>query len=464
MVFSSSVFLFVFLPVLLFAYYVSPKKLKNYVLLGASIVFYAWGEPKNVFLMILSIIVNYIIGLLVEKTNLANKLKLKKALMVIAIIYNLAMLFAFKYLNFAVNIVNMVFRGNITIAQIALPIGISFYTFQILSYVIDVYRGEVKAQKNFFHLALYVSLFPQLIAGPIVRYSDVEKQIVDREVNLEKLRIGVVRFCAGFAKKVIIADRLSVLVDIVFAGSNPSIFNNWVGIIAYSLQIFFDFSGYSDMAIGLGKMLGFDFLENFDYPYISESVQEFWRRWHISLGSWFRDYLYIPLGGNRKGEVRTYINLIIVFFMTGLWHGASFNFIVWGLFYAVFQVIERLGFNKVLKKLPKAFRHIYALAVIVFGWIFFRADNLTAAISYIRGMFVLSGSDGVNFLYVMNKSYWFYLAVGILLSIPNTKLKNFITKTNIGKNALDILTLLFFVVAICFMLGSGYSPFLYFRF
>ncbi|MCQ2532314.1 MAG: MBOAT family protein [Saccharofermentans sp.] len=459
MVFSSTVFLFIFLPALLVVYHVVPRILKNYVLLAASIAFYAWGEPKNVFIMILSIVVNYILGLLVERFN-----KQKKVFLVLAVVYNLAMLFVFKYLNFSVGIINTIFRSNVQIAQIALPIGISFYTFQILSYVIDVYRGEVKAQKNFFHLALYVSLFPQLIAGPIVRYSDVEKQIVDRKVDLNKFREGAIRFCVGFSKKVLIADQVAGYVDQIFGGAYPSIISYWVGIIAYSLQIFFDFSGYSDMAIGLGKMFGFDFLENFDYPYISQSVQEFWRRWHISLSSWFRDYLYIPLGGNRKGTVRTYINLCIVFFMTGLWHGASFNFIVWGLFYAVFLVIERLGFKNVLAKLPRVIRHLYAILVAMFGWIFFRAETLTAALQYIKGMFVLQGKDFAKFVFVINPMYIFFIVVGIIFCMPHNKIKDLVNKHEATMIIADFVKVLVFALAISYMLGSGFSPFLYFRF
>lgn len=344
MVFSSSVFLFAFLPIVLFVYFFAAEKYRNFVLLGASLLFYAWGEPKNIVVMLISIAVNYLFGFAV-----AREWKVKKIALVLSVIYNLGVLFVFKYLNFAVDTVNRVSGAQIEIAQIALPIGISFYTFQIMSYVIDVYRGNVKVQKNLIDLALYISLFPQLIAGPIVRYIDVERQIKRRLTTFEGAKIGVIRFAIGFSKKVLIADQLAVLADTCFAGANPSIWLNWIGIVAYSLQIFFDFSGYSDMAIGLGKIFGFDFLENFNYPYISQSIQEFWRRWHISLSSWFRDYLYIPLGGSRAGKVRTYINLMIVFFLTGLWHGASFNFIVWGLFYAVFLVLERLGLAEILK-------------------------------------------------------------------------------------------------------------------
>lgn len=460
MVFSSSIFLFAFLPLLLLLYAVVPvERYRNVILLLASLGFYAWGEPKNIMIMLLSIAINYALGFAVEKDW-----KFKKLFLVVTVVYNLGILFIFKYLNFAVDTINHISGSSIEIAQIALPIGISFYTFQIMSYVIDVYRGNVKAQRNILNLGLYISLFPQLIAGPIVRYVDIESQITGRKISWDKAREGVIRFAIGFSKKVLIADQLSTLVDTVFGNAYPSIIANWIGIIAYTLQIFFDFSGYSDMAIGLGKMFGFDFLENFNYPYISQSIQEFWRRWHISLSSWFRDYLYIPLGGSRKGNLRTYINLIIVFFLTGLWHGASFNFIVWGLFYVIFLIIERLGFKNVLAKLPRAVRHIYSLLIIMTGWIFFRAENLSAAVSYIKGMFVTAGKDVVNFEFIMNRQYWFFLIAGIFFSMPHPKLKALAHKTEITEFISDILLMLVFIIAICYMVGSGYSPFLYFRF
>lgn len=459
MVFSSSIFLFVFLPALFFFYFLAADRHRNMVLLIASIIFYAWGEPKNILLMFLSIIINYILGLLIEKIW-----KHRRFFLIFAVIYNLGMLFIFKYLNFAVDTINQVAGTEIKIAQIVLPIGISFYTFQIMSYVIDVYFGRVKAQKNFVNLALYIALFPQLIAGPIVRYTDIEKQIGQRTTTWEKADVGVVRFMTGFSKKVLIADQLAPLVDTCFAGTYPSIYANWIGAVAYTLQIFFDFSGYSDMAIGLGKIFGFDFPENFNYPYISQSIQEFWRRWHITLSSWFRDYLYIPLGGSRAGKTRTYINYVIVFFMTGLWHGASFNFIVWGLFYVVFLIMERLGWNNVLKRLPRIVRHVYTIFIIIIGWVFFRADTLASAILYIKGMFRTAGRDAVNFAYIMNRQLWFFLIIGILFSIPHPKIERFFEQSATAKFTREMLVTVVFIIAICYMVGSGYSPFLYFRF
>lgn len=459
MVFSSSIFLFVFLPVLLFLYFLATDRHKNSILLMASLIFYAWGEPKNVLLMCLSILINFAFGFLVEKTW-----KLRRLFFVSAVIYNIGMLFIFKYLNFAISIGTKITGVKILVPEIALPIGISFYTFQIMSYVIDVYRGKVKAQTNLVNLALYVALFPQLIAGPIVRYTDIEKQIIKRTITWGNGRIGIVRFMAGFSKKVLIADQLSTLVDLCFSGAYPSIYINWAGAVAYTLQIYFDFSGYSDMAIGLGKIFGFDFPENFSYPYISQSVQEFWRRWHITLSSWFRDYVYIPLGGSKCGKTRTYINYVIVFFLTGLWHGASFNFIVWGLFYVVFLIVERSGWNKTLAKLPRVVRHIYTLLVIIFGWVFFRSDTLTSALLFMKGMFSITGRDNENFLYIMDRERWFFLIVGILLSVPYPKINAFFEKNLFGKITQKALLTMIFIIAICYMVGSGYSPFLYYRF
>lgn len=458
MVFSSSFFLFAFLPAVLLTYFFANDRIKNLVLLAASLFFYAWGEPKNIFLMLITIAVNYVCGLCIER-----KEKYQKFSLIFAVLFDLGCLFVFKYLNFTVDTINSLFASSVQVKRIALPIGISFYTFQIMSYVIDVYRKEVPAQKNILNLGLYLSLFPQLIAGPIVRYVDVAREIDDRNSTQEDIYIGIMRFCVGFSKKVLLADQLSPLVDIAFSGE-PSIFLKWVGIVAYALQIYFDFSGYSDMGIGLGRIFGFRFLENFNYPYISRSIKEFWRRWHISLSTWFRDYLYIPLGGSRKGTARTYINLMIVFFTTGFWHGASFNFIVWGLYYGVFLVLERLQWGKILNKLPKVLQHFYTLVLVLVGWVFFRANDLSAALEYIKGMFVPAGSDLVYLNYHMNLQYWFCLFAGIVLSIPHRKIETRIRSTKAGYWLMDILVFVVFLLAICYMVGSGYSPFLYFRF
>ncbi len=460
MVFSSTIFLFIFLPVCLFFYFIVDKKFKNLVLLIFSLIFYAWGEPKSVILMLFSILFNYFFGILVEKDNKY----IKKSSLILACVYNLGVLFVFKYLNFSIDTFNELFNQNIEIAKIALPIGISFYTFQNLSYVIDVYRGNVKAQRKFLDLALYVSLFPQLIAGPIVRYINIQKQIINRVSSIKRVREGLVRFQVGFIKKVLIADVLSGLVDIAFRGEYPSIYTNWIGAIAYALQIYFDFSGYSDMAIGIGRILGFKFLENFNYPYISRSIQEFWRRWHISLSSWFKDYVYIPLGGSREGNFKTYRNIFIVFLLCGTWHGASFNFIFWGVYYALFLMFERAIGKSLLEKLPLIFRHFYAILVVLVGWVFFRADTMIDAVKYLKGMVTFQGKDLANFNFIMNGEYYLFLIVGILCSMPHTKIKNFFKKTIFRICISDFLTLLIFLVAISYMVGKGHSPFLYFRF
>lgn len=461
MVFSTPIFLFLFLPAVLVLNYIIPKKYiaaKNVVLLIASLFFYAWGEPKNVLLMLLSIAVNYVCGLLLGRFD--SDEKKRKVVLWASVVFNLGLLFFFKYFNFV--------TGGL-FPVIKLPIGISFFTFQIMSYTIDVYRRSVEPQKNLVKLALYISLFPQLIAGPIVRYIDVEKQLTYRECTAEKTARGMIRFSMGLAKKVIVSNTVAAICDGIFGSTNTvPAFTAWVGVICYALQIYFDFSGYSDMAIGMGHMLGFDFLENFNYPYVSCSVQEFWRRWHISLSSWFRDYLYIPLGGNRRGKVRTYINLIIVFACTGLWHGASFSFIVWGLWHGLFLVIERLGFKKVLDKLPKFIGWIYTMLVVLVGWVFFRADTLSAAMKYLGEMFSFSGGVANGMAQFDNLSF-IITVIAIVLCTPVYQfLKGKLEKTDGGKKAAFVIGAVLatglFILSVIFLTGSGYNPFIYFRF
>ena len=461
MVFSTPIFLFLFLPAVLVLNYIIPKKYiaaKNVVLLIASLFFNAWGEPKNVLLMLLSIAVNYVCGLLLGRFD--SDEKKRKVVLWASVVFNLGLLFFFKYFNFV--------TGGL-FPVIKLPIGISFFTFQIMSYTIDVYRRSVEPQKSLLKLALYISLFPQLIAGPIVRYIDVEKQLTYRECTAEKTARGMIRFSMGLAKKVIISNTVAAICDGIFGSTNTvPAFTAWVGVICYALQIYFDFSGYSDMAIGMGHMLGFDFLENFNYPYVSCSVQEFWRRWHISLSSWFRDYLYIPLGGNRRGKVRTYINLIIVFACTGLWHGASFSFIVWGLWHGLFLVIERLGFKKVLDKLPKFIGWIYTMLVVLVGWVFFRADTLSAAMKYLGEMFSFSGGVANGMAQFDNLSF-IITVIAIILCTPVYQfLKGKLEKTEGGKKAAFVIGAVLatglFILSVIFLTGSGYNPFIYFRF
>lgn len=463
MIFSSVLFLFIFLPIVMAIYFLIYGRLKNVWLLIASLFFYSWGEPQYVFLMLVSILVNYILGIIMEIARQKKRLFYSNVCLSCTILFDIGMLFYFKYFDFFVRNINQLFSVSIQLKNIALPIGISFYTFQIMSYVIDVYRGKVQAQRNILNLGLYISFFPQLIAGPIVRYIDIENQIRERKVHLDQVYQGMRFFIVGFSKKILLADQLASLVDSIFMRNGISAPSAWIGIVAYSLQIYFDFSGYSDMAIGLGKIFGFEFVKNFDFPYISKSIKEFWRRWHISLSTWFKDYVYIPLGGSRCKPWRSYVNLIIVFFLTGFWHGASWNFIVWGLYYVIFLIIERTWLGTRLEKLPVVLRHLYALFVIIIGWVFFRANDLTSALVYIKNMFVWN-QDSWKDLYInMNKEYAFFMATGMIFSTP--LVSRIGEKIALISDVLyDIILGLIFVLAISYMLGSGFSPFLYFRF
>lgn len=480
MVFSSNVFLFVFLPLVLVLYYLIHPNLRNIFLLTASLFFYYWGEPKFVLVMILSIIWNYISGLLLGLSihRCPEKTFLKKGILFVSVFVSLSLLYYFKYYDFSINLLNQTFHLELAVKNIALPIGISFFTFQGLSYVVDVYRGDVKAQKNLIKLGMYISLFPQLIAGPIVRYIDIEKEVNHRNVTLDDFYAGVTRFVIGLSKKVIISNPLAYQVDLIFAQntSNLQLTTAWLGAIMYSLQIFFDFSGYSDMAIGLGRMFGFTFLENFNLPYIASSIKEFWRRWHISLSSWFRDYLYIPLGGNRRGNV--YCNLIIVFFLTGLWHGASLNFIVWGLWHGLFQIIERILTQKksflLRDDLPiygMVLRRIYTLMVVLIGWVFFRAENLTIALDYLKVMFGFSHADTVYFqtMYYLDRFTLFILVLAIIFStnLPQMmryKMKNVVVLNRIFPVLSSLSIILLLIVSAIMVMASSYNPFIYFRF
>lgn len=463
MVFTSPIFLFFFLPLCLLLYFAAKGKFRNYVLLLMSLCFYAWGEPVYILLMIFSIVINYFLGIFIEKKG--------KVFLAASLVFNISTLFCFKYLNFFIDSINDIFNCNINMIYIALPIGISFYTFQIMSYTIDVYWKNVSAQKNILNLALYISLFPQLIAGPIVRYIDIEEQIGERTVTVDKIYKGILRFMKGFSKKVLLADQLSPLVAAAFEVNCTFNYSsaglNWAGIIAYTLQIYFDFSGYSDMAIGLGEIFGFEFVENFNFPYISSSVKEFWRRWHISLSTWFRDYIYIPLGGSRCSKIKSYRNLWIVFCLTGIWHGANWTFVFWGIYYAFFLTIERMRFGKILDRCPMILKHLYTMAVVVFGWVFFRAESMKVALLYIKGMFDFSHNGRMIFHYNMNKQYWFFLIIGCILAIPYGGGRAAFNKLFSEKKYVylgNIITMSIFLVALCYMIGTGFSPFLYFRF
>ncbi|WP_395546959.1 MULTISPECIES: MBOAT family O-acyltransferase [unclassified Lacrimispora] len=475
MVFASSIFLLLFFPTVLSIYYLINPKYRNLWLFIASFVFYAWGGLQYALLILFSTIANFCFGKYIGEENCKHP----KTILIVSIVFNLGILGFFKYFNFIVNGLNY-FIGfidpnfNINVPIIPLPIGISFFTFQIMSYVIDVYRKQVQSQKKFVNLGLYIMLFPQLIAGPIVRYIDVEKEIDNRSINIDDIREGLKRFILGLAKKVFIANFTAKLADYAFTSVYLNTPLAWLGILSYSLQIYFDFSAYSDMAIGMGRIFGFHFLENFNYPYISSSIQEFWRRWHISLSSWFKDYLYIPLGGNRKGLVRTYINNIIVFFCTGLWHGAALNFIVWGLYHGTFLIIERIGVNKLLKKIPKFFSHIYTILIFMIGWVFFRANTLMDAVTYIKKMFVLDVTHMEYFFLSLDNFAIFMVILGIIFSTPvvgfvKAKISKYCKEgtlrvNNVGIVLVDLLYLLLFMISIIFVVGSKFNPFIYFRF
>lgn len=458
MIFSSNIFMYIFLPATLLLYFFGNSKVRNVVLLAASLLFYAWGEPVYVCLMLTSILLNYFAALAMERFD--EKVAARKIILWLTVALNLLGLVYFKYIDFLVSNVNAVFHSEIEQPNVALPIGISFFTFQAMSYVIDVYWRNVKAQKSLMKLALYISFFPQLIAGPIVRYIDIEKDMDNRTVDSQKLYEGVKRFMVGFAKKILLADQLAPLADSAFAELQLNAGVAWLGILAYSLQIYFDFSAYSDMAIGLGRIFGFEFMENFNYPYISKSVKEFWRRWHISLSTWFRDYVYIPLGGSRCSKARTYGNLLTVFFLTGIWHGASWNFVVWGMYHGLFQLLERGKFGRLLEKCNTGIRRIYTLIVVLFGWIFFRAENLTAAIKYIGNMFNFSGNWWGDLAFVMNREYALFLVAALVFSCPLGKK----IEAVLPRKIYDALLVCLFCIALAYMVGKGFSPFLYFRF
>lgn len=440
--------------------------IKNIVVLAASICFYAWGGAKYLFLLLILIVVNYICGLAIEKTMHP------KVFLIIGLCTDILTLVFYKYLNFIFDNIQKVvplFGGNepaFEIPMIALPIGISFFTFQIISYLIDVYRKEVPAQKNIAWLALYIMMFPQLIAGPIVRYGDVNKEIGYRTTSLAMVENGLKRFILGFSKKIFLANCTGFMADQIFntAYEMNTIFA-WLGVFCYTMQIFYDFSAYSDMAIGLGSIFGFHFNENFNYPYSSTSIKEFWRRWHISLSTWFRDYVYIPLGGNRKGNARTYCNLFFVFLLTGIWHGAAWQFIFWGVFHGVFLLIERAGFDKILKKLPAFLTHIYTMLVVMIGWVFFRASDLDQAFLFLKKMFVLDLTpvNNPDFLSGFTMMFW---VISVLAIVASTPIFKKIGESRVGQ--IKWLTysgyLVLFVISIVYLAGLSYNPFIYFKF
>ena len=477
MVFSSLLFLFRFLPAVLILYYIAPRKLRNVILLLFSLFFYAWGEPKYVFLMLFTITMDFFIGKGIDKAKKEGNQKKAKRFLMTSILVDLSILGFFKYADFLIGTVNTLTGAGIPLLGIPLPIGISFFTFQTMSYTIDVYKGSTEVQKNWIKYGTYVSMFPQLIAGPIVQYKTVEKELMHRKVTLEDFSEGAFRFSVGLAKKVLLANQIGSLWDSISQLNHMSVATAWLGAIAYSFQIYFDFSGYSDMAIGLGRMFGFYFLENFNFPYMSKTITEFWRRWHISLSSWFREYVYIPLGGNRKGLVRQLFNIMIVWMLTGLWHGANWNFVLWGVYYGVLLMIEKLFLLKWLDKLPNWIGHIYSMFLVVIGWTIFAQTDIHQLGEYLKTMF------GIGHVAVADSDFLYFLGSNAVLLVAliaaSIDYRVWMRRLKQGKDATvydaiatskgwtiakPVLMVVFLLVSFAFLVGDSYNPFLYFRF
>ena len=473
MIFSSLLFLFRFLPAVLVLYYLAPRPLRNLVLLLCSLVFYAWGEPVYIILMIVSILVSYTGGILVDRFKTQGKRRAARAALLGSSVVSLSLLGFFKYADFVIGTVNSLTGAGINLLKIALPIGISFYTFQTMSYTIDVYRGEAKVQKNLISFGAYVTMFPQLIAGPIVQYKTIDRQLRTRKETAGQFAYGIHRFMIGLGKKVLLANNAGVLWDTISSMEHTQIpvVMSWMGLAAYTFQLYFDFSAYSDMAIGLGHMFGFRFLENFNYPYISKSITEFWRRWHISLSTWFRDYVYIPLGGNRVGVWKHIRNILVVWMLTGIWHGASWNFVLWGIYYGILLLIEKFVLGKYLKKLPGVFQHIYCMFFVMLGWNLFVFDDMSAGISFARALF---GTYGAGFcsretLYLLYNN----AVLLVLLILGSTQLParagNWICAKLRGKETLltivkNVFYVGIFLLSVAWLVDASYNPFLYFRF
>ena len=462
MVFTSISFIYYFLPLLLICYFVVPKKFRNIVLLMFSVLFYFYGEPKYILLMLIEVFISYVVGLLIDKYKSKN-------ILIIGIFIHVLLFGIFKYFNFIIININNLFHSNLNLLNVVLPIGISFYTFQIISYEIDVYNKKVNVQSNILKYFLYVFLFPQLIAGPIVRYQDVNNEIDNRNVTFEMFASGVRRFIIGLSKKVIIANNLGELCNIYLNLGDKSVLFTWTFAISYMLQIYFDFSGYSDIAIGRGKMLGFNFPENFNYPYMAKSITDFWRRWHMTLSSWFRDYVYIPLGGNKKGVLKQIRNILIVWSLTGLWHGASWNFIVWGLYFGILLILEKFILKKYFSNVPKFIKCIYTLFLVMISFVIFQGDRLSSAFNIIKGLFGLNGELFINnvTLYYL-KGYVLFIVLGVIGA--TNYVKNLVIKISNGKgkkiiNILEpIYLLILLIIVTMYLIDSSYNPFLYFRF
>ena len=472
MIFSSLLFLFRFLPIVLILYYAVPKKLRNLILLLVSLVFYAWGEPVYVILMIVSILISWTGGLAVDHFQVRGNDRAARISLALSVALGLSLLFFFKYADFAIRTFDQITGSDIPLLQLALPIGISFYTFQTISYIIDVYRGSASVQRNIISYGAYVTMFPQLIAGPIVQYKTIDRQLRSRKESSEEFAEGVMRFMTGLGKKVLLANNAGVLWDSIRGmdpGTMPAL-TAWIGIAAYTFQIYFDFSGYSDMAIGLGHMFGFRFLENFEHPYESRSVTEFWRRWHISLGTWFREYVYIPLGGNRAGTLKLIRNTMIVWFLTGFWHGADWNFMLWGLYYGILLLLEKLVWGKQLEKLPSWVRHVYCMVIVMVGWYLFSYNEIAGGTHYLAAMFGAGGSfmnrGTVYFLY-SNAVLLIFLIAGST-SLPSRIASRILGKCASSNTATVALrgafTVAVFLLSVAYLVSASYNPFLYFRF
>lgn len=464
MVFSSIPFLFFFFPIFLLLYYISPFKIKNLILLIFSLIFYAWGEPVYIVLMIFSSVVDYTNGRLIEKYR-DNKV-LKRTFMICSVVINLALLGFFKYSDFLIENINNLFNLSIPLLELGLPIGISFYTFQTMSYSIDVYRGDVKAEHNFLNFMTYVSMFPQLIAGPIVRYQTVSEELSKREITFSKFTSGFVRFLQGLFKKVLIANNVGYVWSVISGdASEISLLTAWLALFMFAFQIYFDFSGYSDMAIGMGKMLGFTYLENFNYPYISKSITEFWRRWHISLSTWFKDYVYIPLGGSRCKRIINIRNILIVWMLTGIWHGAAWNFLLWGLYFGILLILEKFVLKRFLEKLPSFLKHVYAIFFILVGWLIFAFDDMSLLKEYALKLFANPFIIDAQFMQYFT-NYFVIIVVAIIFSMPIYPY----VKEKFKFNNVIIQILIFAIYIILFMVVTAmlvsdtYNPFLYFRF
>lgn len=473
MVFSSLLFLFRFLPAVLIVYYIVPRPLHNLVLLLFSLIFYAWGEPIYIFLMLVSIFISYTGGIFIDRFKKAGEMKAARGALIGSSVISLSLLAFFKYADFVVETVNQLSGAGVAMLRIGLPIGISFYTFQMISYTIDLYRGEAAVQKNLISFGAYVTMFPQLIAGPIVQYKTVDKQLRGRRETMEQFAEGIHRFMIGLGKKVLIANNAGVLWETIQAMNDTKIpvLTAWLGLAAYTFQIYFDFSAYSDMAIGLGHMFGFHFPENFNYPYLSKSITEFWHRWHISLGTWFREYVYIPLGGNRVSRLRHICNILIVWLLTGIWHGASWNFVLWGLYYGVLLLLEKFIWGKYLKKLPAVFQHIYCMFLVMVGWYLFVIDDFGSGIGFMKSLFGIWGQgilNGETVYLLYNNIFLLVLCILGSTQLPQKTGRWICAKTADREILRTVIQNAFyagiFILSVAWLVDASYNPFLYFRF